>query len=132
MNRFKMLVLSLVLMSFSVSVYAKTTKEHPLIRPFPGSILAENMSHYDKFNAYEFYYLNETTKKKEKKTIKGEYWKLLYEVRTPSGVRVKTVSKVEFFENYKVAASEKGGRVVFEDVGKWYSQYPGMMAESHG
>ncbi|MDD4356636.1 MAG: OmpA family protein [Smithellaceae bacterium] len=118
MNRFNMLFLSVFVIVFSVSVYAKTTKEHPLIRPFPGSVLAENMSHYSKFNAYEFYYLNKTTKKREKKTIKGEYWKLLYEVRTPSGDRVKTISKLEFFENYKAAAKEKGGQEVYEDAGQ--------------
>ena len=124
MNCFKMLFLSVFLMMFAVSGYAKTTKEHPLIRPFPGSVLADNMSKYNKFNAYEFYYLNETTKKREKKTIKGEYWRLLYEVRTPSGDRVRTISKLEFFENYRAAAVEKGGRVVFEDGGQMVLTIP--------
>jgi OmpA-OmpF porin, OOP family len=101
---------------FAVSVHAKTTNEHPLVRPYPGSVLAENMSHYSTFDAYEFYCMNETTQKRQKKTIKGEYWRLLYEVRTPSGDRVKTISKLEFFENYRKAAEEKGGQVVFEDV----------------
>lgn len=116
--------MSVFLILFAVSVYAETTKEHPLIRPFPGSVLAENMSNYSKFNAYEFYCLNETTDKREKKTIKGEYWRLLYEVRTPSGDRVKNISKLEFFENYRAAAEEKGGRVVYEDVGQMVLTIP--------
>jgi len=124
MNCFKGLFLSVFLMLFAVSVYAETTKEHPLIRPFPGSVLAENMSNYSKFNAYEFYCLNETTDKREKKIIKGEYWRLLYEVRTPSGDRVKNISKLEFFENYRAAAEEKGGRVVYEDVSQMVLTIP--------
>jgi OmpA-OmpF porin, OOP family len=124
MNSFKKLFLSLFLVILAGSVYAEATKEHPLIRPFPGSVLAENMSHYNKFNSYEFYYLNEITKKREKKTIKGEYWRLLYEVRTPSGDRVKTISKLEFFENYSMAAEERGGRVVFEDAGQMVLTIP--------
>ncbi len=124
MSRFKIFFLSVLLMVVAVSAYAKTTKEHPLIRPFPGSVLAANMSHYNKFNAYEFYFIDEKTKKRGKKTIKGEYWKLLYEVRTPSGNRVKTISKQEFFENYRAAAKEKGGRVVYEDVGQMVFKIP--------
>ncbi len=124
MNCFRGMFLSVFLMLFAVSVYAETTKEHPLIRPFPGSVLAENMSNYSKFNAYEFYCLNETTDKREKKIIKGEYWRLLYEVRTPSGDRVKNISKLEFFENYRAAAEEKGGRVVYEDVSQMVLTIP--------
>jgi outer membrane protein OmpA-like peptidoglycan-associated protein len=124
MNRFKILILSVFVVMFAVSVYAQAIKEHPLVRPFPGSVLAENMSKNNKFDAYEFYYLNETTKKREKKTIKGEYWRLLYEVRTSSGDRVKTISKLEFFENYRAAAEDKGGRVVFEDVGQMVLTIP--------
>lgn len=38
------------------------------------------MSHYKNFDAYEFYYLDEATKKREKKTVKGEYRRLLYDI----------------------------------------------------
>jgi outer membrane protein OmpA-like peptidoglycan-associated protein len=117
MNRFKFPFLSVFVLMFAVTVYAQPIKEHPLIRPFPGSVLAENMSKHKNFDAYDFYYLNEKTNKREKKTIKGEYWKLLYEVRTKSGQRVTNISTVEFLENYRVAAIEKGGRVVWEDRG---------------
>lgn len=116
MHRFRfVLAVFLVLIVFALPVVAKDVKEHPLIRPFPGSVLARNMSQHNDFDAYDFYCFNEKTKKREKKTIKGEYWKLLYEVRTKSGQRVTNISTVEFLENYKVAAKEKGGRVVFED-----------------
>jgi len=117
MKHVKVLFFSLLLIIFAVSVRAQETKEHPLIRPFPGSVLAENMSKHNNFDACDFYYLNEKTKKREKKTIKGEYWKLLYEVRTKSGQRVTNISTEEFLENYRVAAKEKGGQVVWEDRG---------------
>ncbi len=117
MKHVKILFFSLLLIIFAVSVHAKEVKEHPLIRPFPGSVLAGNMSKHNNFDTYDFYYLNEKTKKREKKTIKGEYWKLLYEVRTKSGQRVTNISTEEFLENYRVAAKEKGGQVVWEDRG---------------
>jgi OmpA-OmpF porin, OOP family len=124
MKRFNLLLICALFVIFPFSAHAQSVKEHPLIRPFPGSVLAENMSRHSNFDAYDFFYVNEETKKREKKTIKGEYWRLLYEVRTPSGDRVRTISKVEFFENYKRAAEEKGGRVVFEDVGQMVLTIP--------
>jgi len=107
-----------IILSFSISIedtaLAKVVKEHPLIRPFPGSVLAKNMSGYQKFEAFDFYVTNEQTKKREKKKVKGEYYKLLYEVRNSSGGRVKDISRLEFYENYKNAAIEKGGKILYE------------------
>ncbi len=124
MKRFCCLMFFLVPFVFSIPVLAKDIKEHPLIRPFPGSVLAANMSANKNFEAFEFPFFNEQTKKNEKKRIKGEYWRLLYEVRTPAGDRVQNISKLEFFENYKAAAEEKGGQVVFEDSGRMVITIP--------
>jgi OmpA-OmpF porin, OOP family len=118
MIQVKHLFMCVAVVLMTVPVTAGDIPEHPLVRPFPGSVLAENMSNHRTFDAYEFYCLDATTNKREKKTIKGEYWRLLYEVRTPSGERVKNISKLEFFENYRIAAEEKGGCVVFEDTGQ--------------
>jgi len=115
MKHVKVLFFTLLLVVFAFSVHAKEAKEHPLIRPFPDSLLVKNMSKYQKFNAYDFYYMNKETNKRDKKQVKGEYYKLLYEVRTSSGDRVRDISRIEFFENYKEAAVEKGGEVVYED-----------------
>ena len=113
-------ILFAVLLFFvgSPLVLAKTVPEHPLIRPYPGSVLAQNMSKFQKFNAADFYVTDPATKKRIKKTIKGKYWRLLYEVRTPSGERVRDISKLEFFENFKAAALEKGGEVRYEGSGQ--------------
>lgn len=91
--------------------------DHPVIKPYPGSVLAENMSKYQKFDSYKFKYVDEATGKRADKTVKGKYWQLLWEVRTPAGDRVTDISRVEFFENFRQAAIEKGGRVVHEDQG---------------
>ena len=99
----------------SLVVWAAEIPEHPLIRPFPGSVLAENMCNHAKFEAFEFRVTNPDTGKAEKKLVKGEYLRLLYEVRNPDGSRVTTLSKLEFQENFKTAAKEKGGTVLWED-----------------
>jgi outer membrane protein OmpA-like peptidoglycan-associated protein len=114
-NMISFSVLLIFLLCGVGTTFAKEVKEHPLIRPFPGSVLAKNMSKYQKFSSYDFYYMNKETNKREKKQVKGEYYYLLYEVRMPSGKRVQDISKVEFHENYKAAALEKGGEVVYED-----------------
>ncbi|MFO7976790.1 MAG: OmpA family protein [Candidatus Hydrogenedentota bacterium] len=97
------------------AVWAAEIPEHPLIRPFPGSVLAENMSKHSDFEAYEFRVANPDTGKAEKRLVKGEYWRLLYGVRNADGSRVTDISRVEFQENFRAAAEEKGGEVLWED-----------------
>lgn len=94
---------------------AAKVPEHSLIRPFPGSVLAQNMSKYEKFGAFEFRVKNEATGKTEKVGVKGEYRRLLYEVYKSDGQRNKGITRLEFFENFKAAALEKGGTVKSED-----------------
>ena len=124
MNRFKLFVVFLLLAIFIIPVQAKEVPEHSFIRPFPDSVLATALSKHENFNSYEFYYLNKTTNKREKKLIKGEYWRLLYEVRTTSGDRVQDISMLEFFENYKAAAEQRGGKMVFQDVAQMVLTIP--------
>jgi outer membrane protein OmpA-like peptidoglycan-associated protein len=126
MSNFKLLVFFTVLFLLLVIVptHAAEIPEHSFIRPFPGSVLAENMSKYANFDSYKFYVTNEQTQKREEVEIKGKKWQLLYEVRTPSGERVRDISKLEFFENYKAAALERGGKVVFEDQGQMVLTIP--------
>ncbi len=126
MSNFKLLVFftTLFLLLVIVPVHAADIPEHSFIRPFPGSVLAENMSKYANFDSYKFYAINEETQKREEVLVKGKKWQLLYEVRTSSGERVQDISKLEFFENYKAAALEMGGKVVFEDVGQMVLTIP--------
>ncbi|HCR38230.1 MAG TPA: hypothetical protein DIV80_01915 [Synergistaceae bacterium] len=99
----------------AVSLAGEEVPEHPLIRPFPGSVLAQNMSKYLKFEAFDFRVTNPETGKVEKVNIKGEYRRLLYEVYREDGQRNKDISRLEFFENFKAAALEQGGEVRSED-----------------
>jgi OOP family OmpA-OmpF porin len=88
--------------------------EHPLIRPFPGSVLAENMSTYKNFDAHKFGITDPETNKFERKEVRGTYRRLLYEVRKEDGSRNTDISRIEFFENFKQAALEKGGKIMHE------------------
>lgn len=100
------------LLSFT---FAQDIPEHPVIKPYPGSVLAKNMSKYQNFGAFEFTVLDKTTNKKEKKKVQGKYWHLLWEVRKANGDRVQNISKLEFFQNFKNAALQAGGEVLYED-----------------
>lgn len=117
MRKYFAFVLIIVIFgSFPGKISAKEkVSEHPLIRPFPGSVLAQNMSHYRNFDAFTFTVTDPTTKQKTKKEVKGTYRRLLYEVRKEDGSRKTDISTIEFFENFKQAALEKGGKVAYED-----------------
>jgi outer membrane protein OmpA-like peptidoglycan-associated protein len=99
----------------AVSLAAEEVPEHPLIRPFPGSVLAQSLSKYVRYEAFDFLVSNAETGKKEKVTVKGEYRRLLYEVFKDNGERNKEISRLEFFENYKAAALEQQGEIKYED-----------------
>ncbi|MFP4482058.1 MAG: OmpA family protein [Thermovirgaceae bacterium] len=108
-------ILAALMVIWVIPVSAEEMLEHPLIRPFPGSVLAENMSKYVRFEAFDFPVRNPETSKKEKHTVKGEYRYLLYEVRRENGERVTDISRLEFFENFKAAALKQGGEIKCED-----------------
>ena len=105
--KYRLTIFAIFLLIAPFELTAQAILEHPIIKPFSNSVLAENMPKYYKFNVFEVKILNKKTKKIEKVKVKGQYWKLLYEVRKPNGDRVKDISTVEFFENYKNAALER-------------------------
>ena len=93
---------------------AEEMLEHPLIRPFPGSVLDERISTYQKFDAGNFPVVNAETGRDETKTVKGEYRRLVYNLFKENGEQNKDVSPLEFFENFKAAALQQGGEVKWE------------------
>lgn len=103
------------LLFFNVAMWSKEIQEHPVIRPYPDSVLAVNISKYDDFGEYEFMMKDANTNRTVKKKVQGRYWYLLYEVRNSDGSRNRDISRLEFFENYKAAVKEKGGEVLLED-----------------
>jgi hypothetical protein len=133
LKKLALLVMAAVAISFipgTVTLAAEEVPEHPLIRPFPGSVMAQNMSKYMKYDAFEFSVTDPETGKTEKVSIKGEYRRLLYEVFKENGERNTDISHLEFYENFKAAALEQGGEVRLEEP--LVSRYLGMMGVRPG
>jgi len=113
--RMRVLLLSLIiacmLMLGSVVALAQA-QDHPVIKPIPGSTLLED---YYVHKAYDSLELNVIVDEElTKKVVKGEYWELQYEFQDESGNRDDTKSGLEAAENYKNAALEKGGKILYD------------------
>ena len=118
MKRLSFIFVVLAVFFFIAQVsFAKDIPEVPVIKPYPGSVLAKNMSNYEKYGEEEFSLINKATKKMEKKKVRGKHWKLLWEVRTSKGARVQDISNIEFVENFKNAALQVNGEILFESSG---------------
>jgi hypothetical protein len=112
-REFWLIVLSLFVFSLGNEVFAEV-KDHPVIKPIPGSTLDSHHSQYNNYNAYTFRY--KENGKRVEKTVKGKYWKLDYEFLKKDGKRDESVSSLEMSENFKQAALERGGEVLGEDA----------------
>lgn len=113
-----MFLLSLVVMLMTLAAapaMAQKVTEHPLIRPFPGAALHERSSVYATFDAFDFQVKNPETGRAERKTVQGEYRRLLYYLYKEDGTRNTSVSRLEYFENFKTAALALGGEIQWED-----------------
>lgn len=115
MKKILFALLLLLPFAFSSQGLAKAPAEHPLIRPYPGSVLIKNKCQHKKFDQFQFRVPGKKKTKAGKKTVKGEYWKLYYQALDSNGKMRKDISAVEFLENYKAAALEKGGKIIWED-----------------
>ena len=109
------LIVMLVLTAGAFTAIAEEITEHPLIRPFPGSTLHERSSTYQNFDEYDFQVRNPQTGRSETRNVRGEYRRLVYHLNREDGSRNTDVSRVEYFENFKAAALEKGGEIKWED-----------------
>ncbi len=108
-------VLLLATWAFPAIAIGEDIREHPLIRPFPGSTLYERSSTHQNFNAFDFQVKNPETGRSETRNVSGEYRRLVYHLYREDGSRNTDISRVEYFENFKAAALEKGGEVKWED-----------------
>jgi outer membrane protein OmpA-like peptidoglycan-associated protein len=99
-------------------------KEHPLIRPWPGSELEPNCT-YNNFNEYTFRVTDEKTGMTMKKTVQGKFWSLTYILYDANRKWDASHSVLEYRQNYKLAALEKGGTVLYEDQGNLTFTLPG-------
>jgi len=99
-----------VFFSGSAEVLAES-KDHPVIKPVPGSS-ASSEPDYKRFHAYTFRY--KENGKQIEKTVKGQYWKLDYKYFKENGEVDRSVSALETIENFKQAAIERNGNILTE------------------
>ena len=124
MKHLRVIFFSLLLTIFAVSVHAQEVKEHPLIRPFPGSKLIPG-GEYSDFSEYTFKVNDPQSNKIVKKAVKGTFWKLTYRLFDAKGNWDSSHSILEYRENYKQAALEKGGEILYENQGYLTFTLPG-------
>lgn len=93
---------------------AQQATEHPLIRPFPGTVLDERRSEHKGFGEYDFR-VGTPPRNYETLNVRGEYRRLHYYLYKEDGTPNRDVSQLEYFENFKAATLEKGGEVKWED-----------------
>jgi hypothetical protein len=105
-------IMSMLVFSSSTFIHAET-KDHPVIKPIPGSTLDSDDSEFSSYVAYTFKYKQDG--KTVEKKIKGKYWRLEYQFLKDDGKRDESVSELEIIENYKQASLEKNGEVLGED-----------------
>ena len=126
MKRSKMFCFCVICIMLSASVHAKDVQEHPLIRPFPGSVLIHNDQHvYQNFAEYSFWITDPQTGKRVKKPVRGKFWKLNYILLDSKGKWDASHSILEYRENYKQAALENGGTILYENQGYLTFTLPG-------
>lgn len=103
-----------ILAAVAATVNAQEVTEHPLIRPYPGSIFDERRSEQLNFNEYEFR-AGTPPRDYTVQSVQGEYRSLRYFLYNQDGSPNRDVSQLEYFENFKSAALEKGGSIMWED-----------------
>jgi len=114
MKKFVVAFVILCTSALTVVTLAGEVKEHPLIRPFPGSTLNKNMCDYKDFDEYTFRVLDPKTKKETKTTVRGKFWKLMYTLYKPDGNWDRSHSFLEMKENYKSEARKHGGSILYD------------------
>jgi len=97
--------------------------EHPMIRPYPGSELRDDCD-YKEFDEYAFW-VTDADGRGEKTTVQGKHWALHYTLFDASGNWDSSHSILEYRENYKRAALEKGGTILYENQGYLTFTLPG-------
>ena len=111
--RFKLLSVA-ILAVFCIPVVSQEVTEHPLIRPYPGSVFDERRSEQLNYSEYEFR-VGTPPRDYTTQSVQGEYRNLRYFLYNEDGTPNRDVSQIEYFENFKAAVREKGGEIKWED-----------------
>ncbi len=102
---------TLLLVAVVPSAPAQGVSDHPVIRPLPRSEMVAAQSRMESFASYQFTVLK--GKKQQKVLKEGAFRKLRYLIKTTGGRVDKSVGHEEIIRNYKAAAREKNGRILF-------------------
>ena len=107
-----------VLLVIVLPVYGfDSSMDHPVIKPMPRSVLVPAQTKKLNFSTYSFYV--QKGKKRERVEKKGKYWGFRYLIKDAGGKVDRSVSSLEITENYKAAALEKGGEILYEAGGRF-------------
>ena len=117
MKKFVVVGIALLCCCFEVPICkAQGIDHHPVVKPMPGSKLIPGQSKKMNFSAHTFYVGK--INKPDRVEKKGKYWRLRYLIKDAQGRVNKNISRLEIAENYKAAALEKGGTLLYEVNGK--------------
>ncbi len=98
------------------SLQSQDDIEHPMVKKMPDFKLIKSLSKKSKFSTFQFRIIeNKKTKTVEKK---GRYWKLVYINRDNRGKVNTKISKIDIMNNYRAAAKEMGGKVLYAKRGR--------------
>jgi OOP family OmpA-OmpF porin len=97
-----LLALCLALLS-APAAFSAAPPDHPVIKPLPEVI--EKRGEFKRFEAHKFRV--STGDKYEEKEVRGKYWYFTYWTKPE-------ISRLEILENYKQAALEKNGQIIYE------------------
>ncbi len=113
MKKFSVLV-TIIIIVITLPGIAQDVTEHPLIRPFPGSTFDDQRSEELSFGEFDF---RVGTPPRDYTTvnIRGVKRTLRYFLYNEDGTPNSNVSQIEYFENYKAAALQRGGTIKWED-----------------
>ncbi|MCH8169803.1 MAG: OmpA family protein [Bacteroidetes bacterium] len=114
LNFFILLLLSLLFNAALLN--SQDDIEHSMVKKMPGFKLKKSLSKKSNFSIFQFRIIE------NKKTItvekKGRYWKLVYHNKDNKGKFNTKISKIDIMNNYRAAAKEMGGKVLYAKRGR--------------
>ncbi|MCH7973165.1 MAG: OmpA family protein [Bacteroidetes bacterium] len=114
LNFFILLLLSLLFNAALLN--SQDDIEHSMVKKMPGFKLKKSLSKKSNFSIFKFRIIE------NKKTItvekKGRYWKLVYHNKDNKGKFNTKISKIDIMNNYRAAAKEMGGKVLYAKRGR--------------
>jgi outer membrane protein OmpA-like peptidoglycan-associated protein len=110
------IIFFVICVAYAGTVQSADQQEHSLIRPFPGSVL-DSGGKCQNFAEFNFKTTDPQTGKRVDKAIRGKFWSLTYRIFDSNGQWDTSHSILEYRENYKQAALEHDGTILYEDQG---------------